>query len=175
MVNLQPTLSDKLLRLQPLLESDFERLYAVAADPLIWEQHPNPDRYKRDIFEKYFQGAMASGGAFLVIDNANGEVIGSTRFYDWNPEEKSIFIGYTFLSRSCWGKQYNGAMKQLLLDYAFTFAERVVFHVGAGNIRSQKAMEKLGAIKVKELEVAYYGEALRVNFEYELLNPIKKK
>lgn len=171
MLNLQPTLSDTLLCLQPLLESDFERLYAVAADPLIWAQHPNPDRYKREVFEKYFEGAIASGGAFLVIDNVNGEVIGSTRFYDWNPEEKSIFIGYTFLSRNCWGKQYNRAMKQLLLDYAFTFAERVVFHVGAGNIRSQKAMEKLGAIKVKELEVAYYGEALRVNFEYEILKP----
>jgi len=174
MLNLQPTLSDSLLRLQPLLESDFERLYAVASDPLIWAQHPNPDRYKKDVFENFFQGAMTSNGAFLVSDNTNGEVIGSTRFYAWNPKEKSIFIGYTFLARNYWGKQYNRAMKQLMLDYAFTFFDRVLFHVGAANIRSQKAMEKLGATKIREIEVAYYGEPSRMNFEYELLKIDKK-
>ena len=171
-VNLQPIhLQNELVQLIPLSIDDFEVLYTVASDPLIWEQHPNPDRYKRDVFSNYFDGAMASKGAFLIKSAETGAAIGSSRFYDHKPELKEIKIGYTFFSRACWGKPYNSNVKHLMLSHAFTFVERVVFHVGASNLRSQKAMEKLGAIKTGEEEVAYFGEPSRWNFVYTISNP----
>ena len=166
-MNLQPTyLHNALVSLRPLSVTDFELLYAVAGDPLIWEQHPNPDRYKREVFQNYFKGAVESEGAFIVLDQ-HEQVIGSTRFYDYNPAKSEIKIGYTFFARSCWGQEFNRSTKLLMLSYAFEFVNRVLFHVGASNIRSQKAMEKLGAIKIGEEEVAYYGEATRLNFVYK--------
>lgn len=163
---LQPQLADERITLQPLQLNDFEKLYAVASDPLIWEQHPNKDRYKRDVFETFFKGAMESGGAFLILKTETGEVIGSSRFYDWNPDEESVLIGYTFLARNCWGTTYNRALKTIMLNHAFRFAEKVIFHIGAVNIRSQKAIERLGAVKTGEQEVTYYGESPKVNFIY---------
>ena len=167
--NLQPIhLHNDLVQLTPLTSNDFEELFAVASDPLIWEQHPNPDRYQRPVFLNYFDGAMASKGAFLIKDAITGETIGSSRFYDHKPDLQEIKIGYTFFSRACWGEPYNRQVKHMMLAHAFTFVERVVFHVGASNIRSQRAMEKLGAIKTGEEEVAYFGEASRWNFVYEI-------
>jgi RimJ/RimL family protein N-acetyltransferase len=171
-MNLQPfNLADENVKLIPLREEDFEVLYAVASDPLIWEQHPNPDRYKRDVFLNYFKGAIESKGAFLIKD-AFDQVIGCTRFYDYFPEQKEIKIGYTFFSRNSWGKPLNRSAKLLMLDYAFQYVDQVIFHVGANNFRSQKAMEKLGAVKVGEELVAYYGEASRNNFVYQISKTI---
>ena len=84
------------------------------------------------------------------------------------PELKEIKIGYTFISRAYWGKKINPQVKKLLLDYAFQYVDHVIFHVGALNIRSQKAMERLGAKKMGEEEVTYYGEKPMVNFVYEI-------
>jgi RimJ/RimL family protein N-acetyltransferase len=162
------TLQNKLVHLQPLTENDFETLFAVAADPLIWEQHPNPDRYKRDVFATYFKGALESGGALLLTEASSGKVIGCSRFYDYEPEKQEVKIGYTFFARSCWGKGYNSSVKKLMLDYACRFAETVIFHVGAKNMRSRKAMEKLGAEYLGEEEVAYYGEAPRQNVVFRI-------
>lgn len=167
-MNLQPlNLEDEWVKLFPLKESDFEILYDVAKDPLIWEQHPNPDRYKKEVFQNYFKGALESNGAFLVKNTFN-QAIGCTRFYDYFPEKSEIKIGYTFFSRDCWGKPFNKSTKLLMLDYAFQFVQKLIFHVGANNIRSQKAMEKLGAVKIGEELVAYYGEASRNNFVYQM-------
>lgn len=166
--NLQPTLENEFVKIQPLKESDFEIVYAVASDPLIWEQHPNKDRYKRDVFETFFKGAIESGGAFLVFDKQTGEAIGSSRYYDYNFENKSILIGYTFFARSHWGSKYNPALKQLMIQYVFQYVDSVIFHIGANNIRSQKAIERLGALKIDELEVKYYGEESKLNFVYEI-------
>jgi RimJ/RimL family protein N-acetyltransferase len=169
--NPQLTLENEFVKIVPLNENDFEVLYNIASDPLIWEQHPNKDRYKREVFETFFKGALESGGAFLVFDKQTGEAIGSSRFYDYNLENKSILIGYTFFARSHWGNKYNPALKKLMIQYAFQFVDSVIFHIGANNIRSQKAIEKLGASKIDELEVKYYGEESKLNFVYE----IKKK
>jgi RimJ/RimL family protein N-acetyltransferase len=165
---LQPTLSNEMVILEPLKSTDFERLYQVASDPLVWEQHPNKNRYQREEFENYFKGAMESGGAFLFCDKQSGEVIGSSRFYDWDPRKKNVLIGYTFLSRNCWGKRYNKTIKELMLNHAFKYADTVQFHVGANNTRSQIAMGRIGGEKVGEMEVAYYGEPAKINFVYEI-------
>lgn len=167
-MNLQPILENEIVRLVPLAETDFEKLYAVASDPLIWEQHPNRERYKREVFEKFFEGAVQSRGAFLVIDLATGNVIGSTRFYDFNPETKTVLIGYSFLSKSHWGGKYNQAMKNLMINYAFQFVDYIRFHIGAKNIRSQKAIQRLGAKKTGELDLAYFGEGKNLNFVFQI-------
>jgi N-acetyltransferase len=166
--NPQPTLSDELLLLQPLQADDFERLYAVAADPLLWAQHPNPDRWQRPVFENFFRGAMESGGALLILHQATGAVMGSSRFYDWEQRPNAVFIGYTFFGRQYWGGRYNPAAKRLMVNYALQSFERVLFHVGANNVRSQKAMERLGAQQIAIETVAYYGEPDRVNVLYEI-------
>ncbi|TCD10906.1 N-acetyltransferase [Pedobacter frigidisoli] len=166
--DLQPTLENDLISLVPLKAEDFEKLFTVASDPLIWEQHPNKDRYKRDVFENFFKGAMESKGAFIVYDKETSDVVGSSRYYEFDEENSSVAVGYTFIGRDFWGKGHNASLKKLMLDYAFQFVDKVILHIGATNFRSQKATEKLGAIKVSEIEVAYYGEAVKWNFVYQI-------
>jgi RimJ/RimL family protein N-acetyltransferase len=165
---LQPTLENEFIKILPLKEDEFEALYAVASDPLIWEQHPNKNRYQREDFLKYFEGAIASKGAFLVFNNKTGVLIGGSRYYDLDEAKSSVAIGYTFLACDHWGTTHNRALKTLMLNHAFCFVNEVIFHVGANNTRSQKAMEKLGAIKIDEIEMAYYGEPNRFNFVYQV-------
>ncbi len=147
--DLRPTLEGELLRLRPLREDDWEALFAAASDPLIWEQHPASDRYQETVFREYFREAMECGGAFAIIDRKTGRIIGSTRFIDYDEERSEIEIGYTFLARAYWGGAYNREMKDLLLRHAFQFVRHVVFLVGPDNIRSQKAMEKIGGVRVE--------------------------
>jgi RimJ/RimL family protein N-acetyltransferase len=164
----QPILRNDFVRLQPLEVNDFEILYKIASDPLLWEQHPNKDRYKRDVFETFFRGAIESGGAYVVFNAATDRPIGTSRFYGFNPDEGSISIGYTFIARDHWGMTYNHALKTVMLDHAFRFVDKVIFHIGAVNIRSQKSIEKLGAIKIEEREMEYFGEAKCPNYIYEI-------
>ena len=145
--DLQPILKGKLLELRPLRPDDFADLYAVASDPLIWEQHPSSDRYKEEVFRDFFGGALESGGAPIAIDSKDGRVIGSSRFYGYNAEQSEIEIGWTFLARSHWGGIFNAEMKQLMLRHAFQFVENVVFLIGPQNYRSQKAMETIGGVR----------------------------
>jgi RimJ/RimL family protein N-acetyltransferase len=165
---LQPTLSNATVTLKPLEHGDFEALYAVASDPLIWEQHPSKTRYQRDVFQTYFHGAIESGGAFRIHDTASGKLIGSSRFYDLDESKSEVAIGYTFLARAFWGGTHNPALKQLMLDHAFRFVSRVTFHVGVNNVRSRTAMERLGAVLIGEEPVAYYGEKVVPNVVYKI-------
>ena len=167
-MNLQPFLESELLIARPLLESDFDILYQAASDPLVWDQHPNKNRYKKPEFQNFFKGAMESKGALIVLNKLTGKVIGSSRFYNWAEADRSLYIGYTFFSRENWGKDYNRYLKTLMLNHAFTFAEKVIFHIGAENFRSQRSIEKLGAEKTGKEEVEYYGEPSRLNFVYEI-------
>ncbi len=143
----QPTLTGTLLQLRPLQEDDYDDLYAVASDPLIWEQYPASDRYQAEVFQKFFRDAMESGGALLAIDNASGAVIGSSRYHGYNKRASEVEIGWTFLARSHWGGQYNGEMKRLMLQHAFQFVEAVIFLIGPENLRSQRAIEKIGGVR----------------------------
>lgn len=156
-------LEDETVLMRPLQEDDFEALYAVASDPMIWEQHPNPNRYQRAVFENFFKGAMESGGAYMIIDKKTSVVIGCSRFYDHDPENKTVMIGYTFFSRSVWGRGHNQAVKHLMMNYAFQFVDEIFFHVGEYNTRSRIAMTRLGAALLRMESIAYYGEPDRVN------------
>jgi N-acetyltransferase len=145
--DLQPTLTGEGLQLRPLRPDDFDALYAAASDPRIWEQHPESDRYKREVFENFFKGALASGGAFAVIDRRTGRIIGSSRYHGFDEAAGEIEIGWTFLARDYWGGAYNREMKRLMIGHALRFVTRVVFLVGVTNIRSQRAMEKIGGVR----------------------------
>jgi RimJ/RimL family protein N-acetyltransferase len=145
---LQPTLEGQLLRLRPLRWDDWDALFAVASDPLIWELHPESDRYTEPVFRRYFDGAMASGGAFLVLDVSDGSVIGSSRYDGYDEAKSEIEIGWTFLARSRWGGTYNREMKELMLRHAFKFVQSVIFKVGPQNWRSKRAVEKIGGVRI---------------------------
>jgi RimJ/RimL family protein N-acetyltransferase len=132
------------VHLRPIRPDDLDALHAAASDPLIWEQHSERDRHERAVFERFFAGALASGGGLVALDPA-GRIIGSSRYYDWNPTDRSVVIGYTFLERAQWGKGTNQQMKQLMLEHAFRWASTAWFHVSPGNVRSQQALARIGA------------------------------
>jgi len=146
-IDLQPVLRGKLLELRPLRPEDYYALFEVASDPLVWAQHPSNDRYKEEVFQRFFEDALKSGGAMIAVDSHDGRVIGSSRFNGYDPEKSEIEIGWTFLARSHWGGVYNGEMKQLMLRHAFQFVKSVIFLIGPQNLRSQKAMERIGGIR----------------------------
>ena len=139
MFDRQPTLTGELLELQPLRQDDWAALFAVASDPLIWEQHPDCDRYKEDVFRQFFADALDSGGTLVAIDRATGQIIGSSRYHSFDATRRVIEIGWTFLARPYWGGRYNGEMKRLMLQHAFTTVDR----------RSRRAVEKIGAVYLR--------------------------
>ena len=147
-VDLQPVLEGELLTLRPLLPGDFDELFAVASDPLIWEQHPVRDRYREEVFREFFRTGLECRGALIALDRRDGQVIGSSRFYGYDAAKREVEIGWTFLARRCWGGRYNGEMKRLMLEHAFRFVDRVIFVIGPGNLRSRRAVEKIGAVLI---------------------------
>lgn len=142
----QPRLVGELVELRPLVASDWEGLYQVASDPLVWEQHPARDRYEAEVFREFFRGALESGGALVILDRRTRKIIGSSRYHDFDPQAREVEIGWTFLARAYWGGRYNGEVKRLMLNHSFRFVDSVIFSVGTTNIRSQKAMQKIGGI-----------------------------
>lgn len=141
---LQPTLRGETIELRPLRPEDYDAVYAAAKDPLIWEQHPDRERYQPEIFRDYFQTGIDSGGAFAILDRNSGRIIGSSRYWNFKPAESEIEIGWTFLERKYWGGATNRELKRLMLEHAFRFVERVVLIVGEHNFRSRRAVEKIG-------------------------------
>jgi N-acetyltransferase len=145
-IDLQPVLKGSTIKLRPLARDDFEALYLAASDPAIWELHPDSERYRREIFQqRFFEGALASRGALIIEEAGSGRIIGSSRYYEWNPALREISIGYTFIERNHWGAGTNQELKALMLNHIFQWARVVWFHVGKNNIRSRRAVEKLGA------------------------------
>jgi RimJ/RimL family protein N-acetyltransferase len=166
--SIQPNLKNEKATLRPLEEDDFEALYQTASDPLIWSQHPNKTRYQREVFKVFFEGAMKSKGAFIIKDAHTHEIAGSTRYYDYDPVKKLILIGYTFYATKYWGTGLNLSVKKTMLDYIFQFVNIVHFHIGANNVRSQIAITRLGAKKIGEINVAYFGEPPAINHIYQI-------
>lgn len=148
MTNLQPTLENELVLVRPLQEEDFQELYEVAKDPKIWELHQNPDRYTLSVFKIFFEEAMASKGAFAIVDKATGSIIGSSRFKLHPNAVDAVEIGWTFLGRDFWGGVYNTSFKRLMTAYAFEHFNYILFNVDQHNYRSQRAVKKLGGVLV---------------------------
>jgi N-acetyltransferase len=145
----QPHLTGERIELRPVREDDFAALAAAASDPAIWEQHP-ADRHREDVFRAFFAEHLASGGALVVLDRQTGEVIGTSRYRGYDAERSEVEIGYTFLARAFWGGTTNGELKALMLGHAFRFVDTVVFLIHPDNLRSQRSVEKLGAVRIGE-------------------------
>ena len=161
-MDLQPHLRGERLHLRPLTEQDFDALFRAASDPQIWETHPVPDRYELETFKGYFAGLIKSKGALVILDNQTLEIVGTSSFYDYRETEKSVIIGYTFLTRKYWGGSYNREIKKLMMDYAFQFIETCIFHVGLDNVRSRKAMTKIGGVLFDHFEkVGFRGKTYK--------------
>ena len=146
MSQLQTVLNGQTLQLIPLQPEHWPALMQAASDPLIWTLHPEPERYKPELFRPVFDSGLASGGAYLICDKQSSEVLGTSRYYDFNAVKQEVAIGYTFLVRSRWGGATNSELKHLMLTHAFSFVNTVWFHVGEHNLRSRRAVEKLGAL-----------------------------
>ena len=143
----QPTLTGPTVIVRPVVAADWAELFAAGSDPEIWKVHPRSNRYTEPAFRVYFDSAVASKMAFVCVDRATGRMIGSSRYYGYEPERSEIEIGWTFIVRSHWGGATNREVKRLMLDHAFTFVDTVVFWVGDQNWRSQGAMTKIGGVK----------------------------
>ena len=150
--NLQPTLENDLLLLRPLQEGDFDALFKVSSDPLLWEQHPAKERATKVGFEAFFKDAVASNAAFVVIDKKTGDIIGTTRYNPVPEIENAIEIGWTFIARDYWGGTYNQSMKKMMMDYAFQFVDNILFFINEKNMRSRKAVEKIQGVLITDLE-----------------------
>lgn len=146
MMDRQPVLEGERLLLRPLRRGDWHALYAIASDEALWALHPLPERYQEPVFRTFFEEGLRGGGALTAIDKASSRIVGSSRFtFRDPPREGEIEIGSTFVSRAFWGIGLNAEMKRLMLAHAFRFVPRVVFRVGADNVRSRAAMAKIGA------------------------------
>ena len=168
-MNRQPVLDGGRLLLRPLVAQDWTQLYAVASDPLLWAQHPLSDRWQEPVFRAFFDDALAQGGALVAVAKASGQIIGSSQYRAFNPADGgSVEIGWTFLARSHWGGGWNGEMKHLMLTHAFGFVRRVEFRVGADNIRSRTACERIGARLTPRTEEAVIGTRRIVHVVYEI-------
>lgn len=153
MVDFKTNLESAAYSLVQTDESHFDALYTIANDPLLWAQHPNSDRWQRDVFVDFFQTALKNDlGCFTIIDKASGQTIGSTRFYSHEPQDSAVRLGYTFLARNFWGTRANSQIKSVLLNYAFSIVQKVYFDIGEKNYRSLKATQKLGAVFHAALE-----------------------
>lgn len=156
--NFQPYLKGKRLFLRPIQKNDFDGLFACASDKKLWDGHPAKDRYKEAEFKKWFQRALKSRSALIVINVSINKIIGSSRFYVVDSEPSDISIGYTFIHRSYWGGATNSLLKKIMLDYAFKYYETVWFHIAPSNIRSQRAIEKIGAVFSHEKDSLLSGK-----------------
>lgn len=170
---LSASIVGELIELRPLQAEDFDALYRVASDPLIWAQHPSPTRYQEAVFRQWFDEAMKSESVLVVIDRASHQVVGSSRYYEFNEKTREVAIGYTFLAREKWGGGVNGELKRLMLTHAFQWVDTVWFHIAGQNVRSQRAMEKIGGTfshtSIKQLAVGtqenFFYKIERATFE----------
>jgi RimJ/RimL family protein N-acetyltransferase len=162
----QPTLENELVLLRPLQRSDYEELYLVASDPLIWEQHPVYSRHKREEYDLFFEESLDTGMSLVIIDKRTNKIFGSTRYYDYDEKNSSVKIGGTFLDRAHWGGSYNFSIKELVLEYAFRFVNKIIFEIAEENIRSQKASSRFGVEEKEHFMKEIHGkEYPYINYE----------
>ena len=172
-MDLQPILDNELVRIRPLKNSDMESLYNVAKDPEIWEQHPCK-RYLRSEFEQFFIESIRSKGALIIFDKKTDKIIGSSRFKKVEGFSDSVEIGWTFLDRKYWGGKYNKTVKDLMIAHAFNYIGNILFYVDKDNIRSQRAVEKIGGKKVDASEYEKLPETNSNNLTFVIRKPNKE-
>lgn len=162
----QPTLTGETIELRPMREGDRDGLFAVASDKLLWAQHPDQTRWTREGFDRFFGAGLESKGALTIVERATGKLLGCSRYA---PHPSAVEIGWTFVARERWGTGLNTELKRLMLAHAFRFVDAVVFAIGPDNMRSRKAVEKLGAALLPEAEALALVRDKRCSVVYRLL------
>jgi RimJ/RimL family protein N-acetyltransferase len=150
--DLQPTLSGRIARLEPLAARHREGLFAVAGHEQIWQYWPVAPGNSRGEFDQWFDGCLQAAQTgesfhFATVAADDGALIGSTSFCTVRQEDRGIEIGWTWLTPSAWGTGANTEVKFLQLRYAFEALGviRVEFDTDAQNARSRAALSALPA------------------------------
>ncbi|GHH50214.1 GNAT family N-acetyltransferase [Lentzea cavernae] len=122
-------------------------MFDVTRDPDIWTWLLSPQPADVDDMREWVAAATMSREAFAQIEVSTGRVVGTTSFYEVAPEHRRLVIGYTIVGGEWHGTAINPEAKLLLLTEAFEArgALRVGWYTDAANVRSQRAIEKLGA------------------------------
>lgn len=137
----------------PMRKNHIQGLYEIGCDSNIWTHLPNKistfDDMKTFVESALYNKENGSEFPFVIIQKRTNKIIGSTRFLDISPLNKTLEIGWTWLNPSVWGTQINKECKYLLLRYCFETLGviRVQFKTDEKNIRSQRAIEGIGGIK----------------------------
>jgi len=166
MLDFKAVLENDLVHIRPLTAEDFDALFSISSDPLLWEQHPAKERSTPEGFKKWFEDAMATDRAFYVTDKETGKPVGTSRYNETELAASAIEIGWTFIAREFWGGKYNRSLKKLMMDHAFTHYDKILFFVDKHNFRSQKAVEKLGGKRISELDGQPLGPRGETSFVY---------
>lgn len=138
--------------LLPLEEHHLEELYQASADKELWKQVPS-DCSDRDTFFAVYKMALEARDRgtqypFVIVDKQTKKLVGSTRFFEMYEADKKLEIGWTWITRDYWGSVVNLECKLLLLTYCFEVLKtnRVQLKTKDDNIRSRKAIEKIGGV-----------------------------
>ncbi len=141
-------------KLEPLDPSHAEDLLAAGADPEIWRYMPIPQpgsvtEVRQWIDEAWKLAATGEQLPFAIIDPETGRAVGSTRYLEIHRHWRTLEIGWTWLAASVQRTAVNTEAKLMLLKHAFEDqgALRVQFKTDGRNLRSQEALERLGAVK----------------------------
>jgi RimJ/RimL family protein N-acetyltransferase len=164
----QPILVGDRVQLRPTRPDDWAAHWAIAADPLMWEVHPAWDRYKEPVFRSYFDANLASGGSLTTIERATGTVVGASRYWEVDPATNSVEIGASYVARAHWGSGINRAVKRLMIGHALRTLDSVNFRIGASNIRSRRAIEKIGARLTGRTDVSVMAGVPTEHVIYEI-------
>ena len=137
------------VRLEPLTAAHLPDLRRNCNDEALWEFTYSANPFgERSKTEAWLAEALASDHVpFAIVNRANGETVGSTRYLDIVPEHRKLEIGWTFVTRRLWRTHVNTQCKYLLFEFAFERwdAVRVSLKGEAINARSRAAMENVGA------------------------------
>ncbi|MGR3542518.1 MAG: GNAT family N-acetyltransferase [Hasllibacter sp.] len=151
-------LEGEALILRPMEAADAGPLAEAIADPLIWEQHPSKERGTPAGARTYADWLAAIGGTMIARRRGSGEVAGASRYYRTEDLPPGAWaIGFTVLVRDLWGGTANREMKALMLPPLFAVSDEVWFHIAPGNLRSQRATAKLGAVRREDAMVDHYA------------------
>lgn len=147
------TLENEIVKLIPMESFHVEGIWEAANEQKIWE-HMSVDLTDKRNVEQYVQDAQekrAAGTdfAFIVADAKSNEIIGATWFLDISIPHKRVEIGSTWLNPKSWRTNINTNCKLLLFTYCFEElgVNRVQIKTGHENVRSQRAIERIGAVK----------------------------
>lgn len=144
------TLTGQIVDLVSMDKVHFQELETLAKDKRIWE-HYIYDGSDSGKFRTILESALAEQKRgtqfpFVIFHKADNKLIGSSRFLDIQPKHKKLEIGTTWLHPDYWGTEVNLECKLLLLTFCFETLQthRVQLKTDENNVRSRKAIEKIG-------------------------------